>query len=121
MIRAVHLSMVPRRRRTFFDVSLSAALLITAACGGSSVTPTPAPTPTIIGISIAGLNGTATVGEHIALTAAASMSDGTRQDITTQATWGSTNAAVATVTATGELTVLAAGETDIGAKYKDLS
>jgi hypothetical protein len=55
------------------------------------------------------------------LTATATMSNGTTQDVSSQATWTSSNTDVATVSGTGLLTALMAGTTDINAVYSGRS
>jgi hypothetical protein len=52
------------------------------------------------------------VGQMSQLAAKATLSNGTSQDVTTQATWSSSNTAVATVTAGGLLKVLQLGGAD---------
>jgi hypothetical protein len=61
------------------------------------------------------------VGQTSQFTAKAKLSNGTTQDVTTQATWESSNAAVATVSATGLVTVQAFGSTDISASYQSVT
>jgi hypothetical protein len=61
------------------------------------------------------------VGQTSQFTAKAKLSNGTTQDITTQATWQSSNTAVATVSAAGLVTVQAFGSTDISASYQSVT
>lgn len=51
------------------------------------------------------------------MTATATKSDGTAQDVSTQATWNSSNSAVATVTNSGLVTVKKVGSCDVTAVY----
>jgi uncharacterized protein YjdB len=68
------------------------------------------------------MNGTPpALGETAQFTATATLSNGTTQDVTSQATWQSSNAAVATVTPTGIVRSVAAGEADISATYSSVS
>ena len=60
------------------------------------------------------------VGETSQLTARI-ISNGTTQDVTTQATWSSSNTAIATVSATGLLKVLQLGGATITATYQSVS
>lgn len=57
-------------------------------------------------------------GATAQLTARARFSDGTTQDVSSQATWQSTNTAVATVSTTGVLSGVGLGSTDISAVYQ---
>jgi hypothetical protein len=57
------------------------------------------------------------LGVAVQFTAVASFSDGTQQDVTTQATWASTNPRVATVDAAGHATPVAQGGTAIQATF----
>ena len=78
-----------------------------AACGGST-----SPT-SITSITVSGLPPAA--GASSQLVATAQLSDGTTRDVTSTATWLSTNTAVATVSSTGVVTGVAAGTASITA------
>jgi hypothetical protein len=91
-------------------------LLVIAASACSS--PTRPSTPSTISIFVTGTEPA--VGQTSQLTAKAILSNGT-QDVTTQATWSSSNSAVATVTTGGLLTVLQPGTADITATYQGVS
>lgn len=68
-------------------------------------------------VAIGGVPIGASAGDRASLTAVATFSDGTMQEVTTAATWESSNSVVAQVSA-GELILLAAGEVDIRASYR---
>jgi hypothetical protein len=105
-------------------MALVGLLLVTQACGGGSSTPAPSPAPpalTVTAVTITGIPGTATVGQQVALKATANRSDTTTLDVTAQASWVSSNRAVADVSTTGALTTLAAGVTDIRATYSGVT
>jgi hypothetical protein len=91
-------------------------LLISAsACGGNG-----APTaPTASSLTVTGT--VPDVGRTSQLTARIASSNGTSQDVTTQATWSSSNTAVATVTTGGLLKVLQLGAAEITATYQNRS
>jgi hypothetical protein len=96
------------------------SLLVFAGCGGGS-SPPPAPTPTpptVTGVSVTGAAGAPTVGDTAQLTATAAFSDGSSQSVTSQAAWESSNPAVATVSASGLATFLAAGDSDLKATFR---
>jgi hypothetical protein len=61
------------------------------------------------------------IGQTSQLTAKAKLSNGTTQDVTAQATWQSSNTTVATVSATGLVTVQAFGSVDISASYHNVT
>jgi hypothetical protein len=82
-----------------------------SACGGNN-------SPTAPSTSSITVTGTVpAVGQASQLTAKATQSNGTSQDVTAQATWSSSNTAVATVTSGGLLTLLQLGAADITATY----
>jgi Big-like domain-containing protein len=61
------------------------------------------------------------VGQTTQLTATTTSSDGTQQDVTSQATWQSSNTAAATVSATGLVTAVAFGQSIMTATFQDVS
>ncbi|HTK28152.1 MAG TPA: carboxypeptidase regulatory-like domain-containing protein [Vicinamibacterales bacterium] len=73
--------------------------------------------PVVTGVAVTGAGATATVGQSAALTATAAYSDSTSQNVTAQATWASSNTAVATVSATGSASFVGAGEVDLRATF----
>src|SRR5256885_14421631 len=98
-------------------------MLCGVACGGTS-TPTPSastpttPTPTAPTTNSLTITGTApAVGETAQFTATASLSNGTTQDVTAQATWQSSNTAVVTVSNSGKVAGVGLGEADVTAAY----
>ncbi len=116
------------RRLGRLSVAACSALLM-VACGTASspnpAGPTPTPTPqppskaTVASIAVSGAPaGGATTFQ---LTAAAKMSDGTTQDVTRSATWDSSNTQIATVSATGLVTIVATGAVDLRATYQSVS
>lgn len=115
------------RRLGRLCIATCSALLM-VACGTASspnpAGPTPTPTPqppskaTVTSITVSGtpVSGVVT----FQLTATAKMSDGTTQDVTRTATWNSSNAQIATVSATGLATILASGDVDLRATYQSV-
>jgi hypothetical protein len=99
----------------FLVVSLLAAA---TACGGSSP---PAPTPTVTSVAVSGTAALAAIGQTTQLTATATLSNGTTQNVTTMATWQSSNPNVATVTSGGLVTGVNFGQTSITATYQGVS
>jgi hypothetical protein len=112
-----------RRRVLGFVVSATIAIgLISCGGGGgdSPTTPSP-PTPTVSSVSVTGPEAAAKAGDSAQFTATASFSNGTSQNITSQATWQSSSATVATVTPAGMVTAVAPGEADISASYQSIT
>ena len=99
---------------------LTSAAMALAACGGGNSSPTPvAPSaPTVTGVAITGTATLTSRGQTSQLTATATMSNGTTQAVTGQATWQSSNTAVATVSAAGVVTAVGDGEATVTATYQ---
>jgi hypothetical protein len=97
--------------RSLFAVG---AVLGLAACGDDvSVTPPPDPVPaTIASVSVVPSSVTIAIGEKVILQSQVTTTAGTGTPATT-VTWSSNNAAIATVSAAGEVAGIAAGTTTI--------
>jgi uncharacterized protein YjdB len=85
-----------------------------AACSSS-----PTSSTTVASIAIRG--SAPTVGSTAQLTATATMSNGTTQDVTSSATWQSGDATIATVSSGGVVTGVAAGSTTVTATYQSVT
>ena len=97
---------------------------LSAACGGNigPTQPTPTQTATVVPKTVAIQGGTeGTVGDEFPLTALVTFSDSTTQTLTTQANWSSTDAAVATVNASGQLKLVGAGTCEVKAAFTQQS
>ena len=119
----------------FKRLCLSALLTTAVACGSSSPTapsssnPTPTPTPTPAPVTVAKLTvdgngcggGVCVSPGPLQLTAIAHMSNGATQNVTSQAQWTSSNPGVASVTGSGAVTPINAGDTDVLATYQGQS
>jgi hypothetical protein len=106
--------------RTF---DLSCIGLLTAslvACGGGGGGGN-GPSRTLTSVAIAGNTTFASAGQTSQLAARAQYSDSTSDDVTTQATWSSSNQAIATVSATGLVTAQAGGTASITATFQGVS
>lgn len=75
--------------------------------------------PTVTALFVAG--PTLSVGSSAQFTATATFSNSTIQSVTTQASWQSSNAAVASVTGAGLVAGVSAGTADITATYQNVS
>jgi Bacterial Ig-like domain (group 2) len=74
--------------------------------------------PSFTAVAITGNGSLTSVGQTSQLTATATLSDGTMQNVTTTATWQSSSPAVATVSNAGLVKAVAAGTTTITATYQ---
>jgi uncharacterized protein YjdB len=92
-------------------------LLALTACGGSGGSSQSVNNgPTLRSIQVSGLSGNVTAGQTQQLTATATYSDGSTKDVTSTASWTSTNANVASVATGGMLTAKASGQCSVSAK-----
>mgnify|MGYP000128169365 CR=1 FL=1 len=76
-----------------------------------------AATPTVVSVTITGVGSTATVGQSAALMATVRFSDNTTADVTTEASWGTSNPSVATVSSAGSVTFIGAGDVTFTAGF----
>lgn len=107
-------------RHTFRLQLLATCIALGAACGGGGTTPptpTTPPPPTLSGLTITGLDALRT-GFFSDYTATATLSDGSTQNVTTQATWSTGNASVATAEANGRISGQTHGSTTVTATYQ---
>jgi len=100
---------------------IAVSLLITLSCNGDKAPTTPA-TPfvapvTSTGISLSPVIQTIPPGQTVRLTATARYSDGSTRDVTSQATWTTTDGRVATVSA-GAVTGVALGSVVIRSTFE---
>jgi trimeric autotransporter adhesin len=72
-------------------------------------------------VTVAGTTTFTAANQTSQLTATEGLADGTSQDVTSQATWQSSNPAIATVSATGLVTSGALGQATITATFQGLS
>ena len=99
------------------------ACLLIACTGGESPTTT-APTsgsgtpttPTVVSVAVVG--SPPAVGAAAPFSATATLSDGTTSTITNAAAWSSSDATIASVSASGVVTGIASGDVDITATYQ---
>jgi len=90
------------------------------ACGASSTTPTGAISATVrvTHLSVTGKAALSAVGETSQLMATATFSDGSLKDVSSTASWWSTDVSVMTVSSTGLVTVVRLGTTTIYAQFQ---
>lgn len=107
--------------------ALGAAVLLASTCGGNSSNPSPSPsspsptpTATLQYVSVTGSFLVGTVGGSTQLRATANTTAGP-QDVTSQATWTSSNDAIATVSSGGLVSAKGTGLALISANYQGSS
>ena len=102
---------------------LIAGLLITstwsAGCAGND-NPNK-PSPTVTSVAVSGTLNFTSAGQTSPLTATATLSDGTTQNVTTVSTWQSSNGVMATVSASGVVTASNFGQSLITATYQGVT
>jgi uncharacterized protein YjdB len=95
-----------------------ALTVATGACGGNTAT-APSTTATVSSFAVTG--SPPSIGAASQFTATAKMSDSTTQDVTSQATWASTDTTIAAVSSGGLVEGLSAGQVKITATYQDVT
>lgn len=101
------------------SVFMLGTVLLSACSKGSPTAPSPTPSPTVTVTSIAVTGSNAVdVRTTSRLTATATKSDGTTEDVTSTATWQSSNTAVATVSNSGQVTAVSPGSSTISAAFE---
>jgi uncharacterized protein YjdB len=108
-----------RRISAIWIFSLASVLLV--ACSGVQNTPKGSGSPTLTKISVSPNAASVLVSATASLKAIATYSDGSTQDLTSSAQWGSSDSNVATVSPSGVVTGVAAGTAMIAAQTGGLS
>jgi hypothetical protein len=103
--------------------ALIALTAIAASCAGSNnpaapTVPAPAAAATVSNVRVTSVVSSSTSYQ---LTAIATSSDGTSQDVTRSATWLSSNTQFATVSTAGDVSVVGTGDVDLGATFKGIA
>jgi|SRR5262245_41744815 len=103
----------------------TAALAITTliGCSGKSVDNPVAPSPSLPAAPGPAVTALTITNQLVSdttmqLTATARFADGTTRNVTTSSTWVSSNAAIATISAAGMLTIVSNGEVDVRADFQ---
>jgi hypothetical protein len=96
------------------------------ACSPSPAAPAPPavqppPSVTLKSVTISGISASETVGATALLVATATFSDNSTQTVTTQATWGTSDASIATVSSGGLATFAKSGAVNLQATYQGMS
>ena len=109
------------RKLTIVKLIFVSILVLVYGCGGGGGgggTNTPA---TLTAVSVTPANTTLTAGSTQQLTATGSYSDSTTKDITASVTWASNNQGIATVNATGLVSIVSSGTATITATSGSIS
>jgi hypothetical protein len=110
-------------KRMCLPLILIATLAGWVACAGDgSSTPgaptaSPSASPTVTAVTVSGQTPS---GFSVQLTATALLSDGTTRDVTTMATWSSSNESVITVSPMGLASIVGTGSADVRASYQNV-
>jgi len=112
------------RRRNLFVGATAAMLFAVVACGGNGPTAPSAgggsTIATLTSVTVTGASSV-TLGQTEQLKAMANKSDGTQQDVTSQATWQSSDTSIASVSSTGVLSTIKTGNVTVTASYSGKS
>jgi hypothetical protein len=109
--KAVHIVLAP---------VLMSALTASACGGGDGNGNGNGPDPFVSSVTVSGGN-TVTAGQTVQFAATANFSNSTTQNVSTTAAWESSNTGVATVNNTGLATGVAAGSTEIRARFQNVT
>ncbi len=101
--------------------STTIAALYNGITGSTGLTVTPIIAPTLTAITVAPTIGSVAIGNTQQFTATGVYSDGTTQNLTSQATWVSSATGVATVNSSGLTSTHSGGNTQITASYNGVS
>src|SRR6266568_1034294 len=87
------------------------ACICSVACGGGSKSPsTPTQSATITAVSVGATSSSVVAGQTLQLTAIATYNDNTTKDITSTATWQSSDATIASISSSGLVSALKSGQ-----------
>lgn len=111
------------RRRSLFVGATAAMLFAVVACGNNPTGPSAGGGSTIATLTSVTVTGASsvTLGQTEQLKAVANKSDGTQQDVTSQATWQSSDTSIASVSSTGVLSTIKTGSVTVTASYSGKS
>ena len=107
------------------SVLVIVATVFAAACGNKPSPASPSPpvaaTSTVTAVTVTGAQEISSAGQsNHQMAASAKFSDGTSRDVTTLASWTSSNPAFATISSTGMVTVVGTGGVDVRATYQNV-
>jgi Bacterial Ig-like domain (group 2) len=106
------------RAAVVFGVIVMTACSNTKEDLGSPTAPSP-PSPATVRAVVVG--GAAISGSTYQMTARADLTDGSTRDVTTQSQWATSSPEIATISATGVLTIARSGRIDVRATYQGVT
>jgi uncharacterized repeat protein (TIGR03803 family) len=106
---------------TALFVLVAALSIVLQACGGGSHPPAAPPAPSLSAINVTPFDVLVTAGSTVQLTATGVKTDNSTVDLTSQATWRTSDSSVATVSSTGLVTTRSAGAVTITASDQDVT
>lgn len=106
---------------TFYYVVQAINSATQSALSAEAGATTPPAAPTLVSVSVSPLNPSLVTGGTQQFTATAQYSDASTNDVTSAATWASSNHAVATISGTGLASAVAQGNSTIGVTYQGKS
>jgi hypothetical protein len=104
-----------------FTTMATAAVLALVNCAGTSNTGPTSPTPASAAVAALMVTNPAPGGSTFQLMATARLMDGSTRDVTAIATWTSSDISIATVAATGLVTVVGSGPVELRARYQNVA
>jgi hypothetical protein len=99
-------------------VPLVVTLAVSWSCSSSSSSTTSPSPATVSSVAVSGIASLSNIGQTVQLTATATFSDGTTQNVTATATWQSSNSSVATVSSGGLVTAVTSGTVTMTATFQ---
>ncbi len=98
-------------------LAFAAVTVVVCACGSNGSSSPASPAATVQSISVQAQGSLVTIGQRVQLVATAIYSDSTTKDVTTVATWQSSDSSIVSISASGVATAVAAGTALLRATY----
>lgn len=114
-------------KRACVRAAVVLGVIAMAACSnnkedlGSPTAPSPSPSPSPAAVRAVIVGGAAMSASKYQMTARAELTDGTARDVTTESQWATSSSDIATISATGLLTVVHSGRIDVRATYQSVT
>ena len=101
----------------FLTMASCVFLISLVGCGGGQSGQTTNPSPVLTGIQVSGQSGNLVVGNSQQMTATATFSSGAPRNVTSNATWSSSDNSIAMVSSAGVVSAQKSGQVAISAKF----
>jgi hypothetical protein len=114
-------------KRACVRAAVVLSVIVAAACSntkedlGSPTAPSPSPSPTPATVRAVLVGGAAISSSTYQMTARAELTDGSGRDVTADSQWSTSAAEIATISATGLLTIVHSGRIDVRATYQGVT